>query len=298
MRIKSAIIYPIILLAGSIFLNNCGMFDKTAGPEERAAALRTRMHWEEGSPPMISAHRGSPAPGYPENSMAAFRRSYELGAEIIECDVRSSADGFLVLMHDEDISRTTDGNGRVSTYKLRELLQFFLLDTENDPTPHRIPLLGEVLSWAVANDVILTLDLKAVEPTHLLTVIREHEAEGNVIVIVYNFEDMMRWHGLAPELMISASAGSFKSLQTLFTYAIPKNRLVVFTGVGEPKNAIYDMLHQNGIYAILGTMHNLDNKAAKQGVRVYQNLYRNGADILSTDRVELVSRAIRDMKKY
>ena len=159
-------------------------------------------------------------------------------------------------------------------------------------------MLSNVLNWAKEADIYLTLDIKAVEATHLISVIREQKAEGHVIIIVYNYEDMMRYHSLAPELMLSVSAGTLGSIETLFSYPIPKDRLMVFTGTREAKGAVYDLLHENSIFSITGTMHNLDNKAKKEGFQVYQDLYRNGADILSTDNVEGVSRAIRDLKKY
>lgn len=63
--------------------------------------------------PVITAHRG--ASGIePENTMRAFRRAVELGADIVEFDVRATADGELVIMHDRTLDRTTDGHGPVN----------------------------------------------------------------------------------------------------------------------------------------------------------------------------------------
>lgn len=71
----------------------------------------------------IIAHRG--ASGYaPENTMAAFHRAVDMGVSEIETDVHFSSDGELILLHDDELDRTTDGSGppgRLSLEQLRRL---------------------------------------------------------------------------------------------------------------------------------------------------------------------------------
>ena len=67
--------------------------------------------------PYVLAHRG--ASGYaPENTFAAFDRAIEMGAPGAETDVRATADGVLVLLHDRTLDRTTDGHGPVAELEL------------------------------------------------------------------------------------------------------------------------------------------------------------------------------------
>src|SRR5437763_432654 len=61
----------------------------------------------------VGGHRGSSADA-PENTMAAFERSLSDGADYVETDVRRTADGELVLIHDAMVDRTTNGHGRIS----------------------------------------------------------------------------------------------------------------------------------------------------------------------------------------
>ena len=68
----------------------------------------------------VAAHRGF-SEKYPENTMEAFRAALEAGADEIETDVRVSADGELVLIHDETADRTTDGTGKICEMTLAEL---------------------------------------------------------------------------------------------------------------------------------------------------------------------------------
>lgn len=81
------------------------------------------MDWLSGRVPLIIAHRGASADA-PENTIAAFALAAEQGAHGIEFDVRLSADGNIVIMHDDTVERTTNGTGRVSKMSaaaLREL---------------------------------------------------------------------------------------------------------------------------------------------------------------------------------
>jgi glycerophosphoryl diester phosphodiesterase len=70
--------------------------------------------------PMVVAHRGASVE-QPENTIAAFDAAIDAGADAVEFDVRMTADGFAIVMHDPDVSRTTDGTGIVWEMKLDEI---------------------------------------------------------------------------------------------------------------------------------------------------------------------------------
>jgi len=70
--------------------------------------------------PMVVAHRGASIE-QPENTIAAFEAAIDAGADAVEFDVRMTADGHAVVMHDPDVSRTTDGTGLVSEMTLEEI---------------------------------------------------------------------------------------------------------------------------------------------------------------------------------
>jgi glycerophosphoryl diester phosphodiesterase len=72
--------------------------------------------WE----PQVIAHRGASGEE-PEHTLAAYRRAIEVGADALECDVRLTADGHLVCVHDRRVDRTSNGSGVVSTLELTQL---------------------------------------------------------------------------------------------------------------------------------------------------------------------------------
>lgn len=70
-------------------------------------------------PPLVVAHRGASVE-QPENTIEAFEAAIDAGADAVEFDVRMTADGYAVVMHDPDVSRTTGGSGLVSGMRLEE----------------------------------------------------------------------------------------------------------------------------------------------------------------------------------
>jgi len=73
--------------------------------------------------PQVVAHRGA-SEELAEHTAAAYRRALDSGADALECDVRLTADGHLVCVHDRRVDRTSTGRGVVSTLPLAELEQW------------------------------------------------------------------------------------------------------------------------------------------------------------------------------
>ena len=69
---------------------------------------------------LVFAHRGGGGL-YPENTLGAFEYSAKMGADVLELDVHATSDGTLVVMHDANVERTTDGRGKVSEMTLGEV---------------------------------------------------------------------------------------------------------------------------------------------------------------------------------
>ncbi|RKY53836.1 MAG: glycerophosphodiester phosphodiesterase [Candidatus Neomarinimicrobiota bacterium] len=256
---------------------------------ESPAQLQEYFRWSPDKAPIISAHRGGPMEGYPENCIETFEHALLYAPCLIECDVARSKDSVLVLMHDRTLDRTTTGSGLVSDYTLEELKKLYLKDNQGNITPYRIPTLAEVLDWARGR-AIVELDIKgSIAPEEIVAIIREKRALSYTVVITYNIEVAKKYHALEPQLMISASARGIEGAQRLLESGINPSCIIAFVGVYEPEKKVYELLHKNRIMAILGTMGNLDRKAEKHGISVYKKLINNGADILATNNVPLAA---------
>lgn len=114
----------------------------------------------KGHRPWAIAHRGASLEA-PENTLAAFQRAMELGADFIELDVHQTLDGHVVVIHDETVDRTTDGSGWVGKMTLGELRG---LDAggwmDNRFAGERVPTLWEVLQLT-RGQVGLAIEIKA-----------------------------------------------------------------------------------------------------------------------------------------
>ena len=85
-------------------------------------------------------HRGARA-YEPENTLQSFKRAIELGVDGVELDVRKTKDDVIVVIHDSDVKRTTNGSGQVCDLTLREIKSFST--DKND----KIPTLEEALEF-------------------------------------------------------------------------------------------------------------------------------------------------------
>lgn len=91
------------------------------------------MRWFGSDGTLIIGHRGASAYA-PENTLAAFELAAEQGADGIELDVQLSKDGRLVIIHDFDVSRTTNGQGKVAELTVAELQAFDAGQGQKIPT--------------------------------------------------------------------------------------------------------------------------------------------------------------------
>ena len=106
------------------------------------------------------AHRGFSGK-YPENTMLAFQKAFETGADGIELDVQLTKDGEVVIIHDETVDRTTDGTGYVRDYPLEVLQKLdasYLYKKEVGFWP--IPTLREYCEWVCEKDLVTNIELK------------------------------------------------------------------------------------------------------------------------------------------
>lgn len=242
------------------------------------------FNWTSDRIPMVSAHRGGPYSGYPENAIATFQDIAGQVPFIVECDIAMTKDSVLVMMHDNTLDRTTTGKGSVADNNFEELKKLKLVDNDGQLTEFEIPTLEDVLIWAKDN-AVLTLDVKRGVPfKKVVEAVQANAAQDYAAIITYNASAAAEVHQLDSSLMISVSIGSEESYEVHRNMGVPDNRMIAFVGVSEPDRALYEFLHEKGIYCILGVLGNLDRKALAQGDSTYLGYIQRGADILATDR--------------
>lgn len=153
------------------------------------------------------AHRGA-AGHCPENTMASFRRSLELGATGIETDVQMTKDGQLVLIHDEHLDRTTGVKAWVKDMTLEELKHLDAGSWYGEKyAGEQIPTLQELLDLVKEHDgVILNLELKngvvlypGIEDK-VIEAVRSYGIEDRLIISSFNHYSLAECKRIAPEI--------------------------------------------------------------------------------------------------
>src|SRR2546430_906948 len=131
------------------------------------------------SSPAVVAHRGASAT-YPENTLEAFEGAVAAGADVVELDVRLTADGVPVILHDLDVGNRTEGSGFVHTLTLAQVKR---LDASGGRRPRaEIPTLGEALE-VLSGRVGVNVEIKNLPGEPSFDSPREAAAEAAVLAL-------------------------------------------------------------------------------------------------------------------
>ncbi|MET9928808.1 MULTISPECIES: glycerophosphodiester phosphodiesterase [unclassified Streptomyces] len=137
----------------------------------------------------VVAHRGA-SDDAPEHTLAAYRKAIEDGADALECDVRLTADGHLVCVHDRRVNRTSNGRGAVSALELADLAALdFGSWKDREESPDWDPVPGELTS-------VLTLE-------RLLELFTEVRATGRPLQLAIETKHPTRWAGQVEERLLN-----------------------------------------------------------------------------------------------
>ncbi len=163
------------------------------------------------SPVMVFGHRG--ASGYaPENTLAAFLKAHNLGVDAVELDVQMSADGELVVLHDDSLDRTTSGVGWVGFYTLAQIKEFDAGSWFGKRfRRERVPTLAEAIDLARKWGFGLYIELK--DPAQYpgieqkvadLLRAENWERPGQAVVISFDHAAIRKLREIAPHLTLGA----------------------------------------------------------------------------------------------
>ena len=166
--------------------------------------------------PFVIAHQGGDGV-WPGDTLFAFEKAVEIGADVLEMDAHITQDGHIVLMHDEEVDRTTNGTGLIEDLTLAELKQLdaaYQWSNDDDKTfPYRgqeiqVPALDELFQKFPQMRYVVEIKLTQ-NPIHkpLCDLIRKHSMQDKVMVASFHDEAMQNFRAACPEVATSASRG-------------------------------------------------------------------------------------------
>ncbi|WP_163100480.1 glycerophosphodiester phosphodiesterase family protein [Peribacillus alkalitolerans] len=202
-------------------------------PEYSAKALNEYPENTIIQRPIVAAHRGVPSMA-PENTIVGYKLAYDLGADMIETDLKITKDSHLVIMHDDTVNRTTDGTGRVRDLTLDQIRA---LDAGIKFGPEfkgeKVPTFKEFLQEFKGKDIVLLVELKdtGIEE-QVIKEIEEENMVDQVVLQSFNLGSMTKMNKLKPEIPVGylfsagvpgSEAGKLKNAQKMLDYGTSQN---------------------------------------------------------------------------
>ena len=234
---------------------------------------------------IVSGHRGGVAPGIPENSIAAFEHTLSQMPSFFEIDPRMTKDSVIVLMHDSDLSRTSNGTGHVKDYTYAELQTFNLKDRWGKETKYKIPKVEDVIKWSQGK-TILNFDKKDVTRDVLIKLVNSLGAK-NCIYTVHTPEDALYCMQQDPDAHLSAWMKDTTEFNAYARTDIPWSRYIVYvvnTTMDPANQPLYDSLHVHGIRCMISMSPKHDKIAdRKERVDSFKVDVATHPDIVETD---------------
>lgn len=254
--------------------------------------------------PLLYAHRGGSALA-PENTLPAFTKGLEFSADVLELDVRLSADDVVMVIHDTTLDRTTNGAGKVRDATLAEIKAldagYWFTPDEGATYPFRgqgvtVPTLEEV--FAAFPDAAVNIDIKDDLPLaaeRLADTISRAGAAQRVLVGSFHSDILRYFHALAPEVATIAEPGETRTFFILSTLHLWR--------LHRPHADTYQVPLQYGRFRLdsarfIANAHKLNQQVQYWTIDDPQEMRRLlelGADGIITDRPDLGLQVFKEL---
>lgn len=214
-------------------------------------------------------HRGARA-YEPENTLRSFQKAIELGVNAVEFDVRRTKDNQLVVIHNANVNKTTNGNGPVNELTLDEIKRFVTEKNE------KVPTLEEALQF-LGKRVTILLELKETGiAKQVLNLVHKKGLTENIIIISFHEDTLRKVRELDSEIVTGLIYVRHKNpVQTALDlnvqYLLPLYR---FTHSDNVRKA-----HENGLKVIVWTINTAEEVAEYK---------KKGVDGIASDKPEIL----------
>jgi len=224
----------------------------------------------------------------PENTPAAFTLAWEMGADSIEIDVRDTADGVPVIMHDDTVDRTTDGSGRVDEMTLAQI-RALRVPSINPAVPEQeVPTFAETLAL-LRGKTLVDVDIKTADVPRLVEIIAEEDMLDVAYLLIGSVSEGLEARAANPDVALMPKVRDLADIQAFLDALSPIDIFEIEVEDALPE--VIDFIHAQGIKVhmnALGPREYVDTGW-------YQDLLDLGADIIQTDRLDALVPLLRDL---
>jgi len=261
---------------------------------------------------LVAAHRGDWR-NAPENSLQALKNVIAFGVDIMELDLKKTKDGYLIVMHDKTIDRSTNGKGNPEDFTLAEIKKFRLKNGLGRATDHTIPTFREMLLDAKGK-ILIDVDKGY---CYFPDVVKELKETGTLDQAVINIDDntyydsiVAKYGNVENDIYImpiinckdpnaSAIIDSYKKHRnTIFQPVFDQDTFPLIANLPALRNDGFGVWI-NSLWASLCGGHD-DDRAVEQNMHeeTWGWLVNHGANIIQTDRPEMLLNYLRKEKLH
>jgi glycerophosphoryl diester phosphodiesterase len=190
----------------------------------RAHPIPSHAFFANTQRPLVIAHRGGKGL-YPEETLYALQQSANMGVDVLEMDVHSSADGVLVLMHNDTVDETTNGTGNVNALTLDELQTLDAGYHWTDDGGETYPYRGQGITVATLEEVFtalptmrMNIEIKQQEPPIAAAVcdlIEQYGMTDRVLIASFSPKVMAAFRQECPLVAVSGGAEEIRTFYVL-----------------------------------------------------------------------------------
>ena len=174
----------------------------------------SKPYYESIDPPLVIAHQGGDGI-WPGDTMYAFEKAVEIGADVLEMDAHITKDREIVLLHDEEVDRTTNGTGLIEEMTIDELKQLDAAYQWSNDGGQTFPFRGQSIQVPTLEELFqkfpqmrYVIEIKLTQnpiDKPLCALIRQYEMQEKVMVASFHDEAMQNFRETCPEIATSAS---------------------------------------------------------------------------------------------
>lgn len=229
---------------------------------------------------LATGHRGAPRHA-PENTLPSFEKALELGADIIEIDVRYTRDGHFVIFHDDTVTRLTGQAGSIEQRTLAEVQQLDIRMAEFPGLPKlKIPTLERAVNF-LRNHAIIYLDHKTGPVRRLAQGVVRLKVVDNAYIVVRTPQAAREARAVSPNLHLMAAITD-KEPAGLIDLFLPARPTLFELPPSYLTSENVARLRAMGIRIFANAMQT-ENITP---YLTYQHLLHSGADVIQTDYLD------------
>ncbi len=286
---KNRNILNYIAVFTTVFFLSCSSTNTSTGNNVRISNILDEFHNASSKTVLVAAHRGAHMGNF-ENSLASIHKAINLGVDVVELDVRTTKDGFLVLMHDSKIDRTTTGKGKVEDLTLAKLRTFRLKAPYGRISEETIPTFESALK-IIKGKIMVDIDMKTDNVKGMVEMVEKTGTNKYVFYFDNDYHQLDAIKKMDRSAQIMPRAYTFQMADSaVVRYAPPVVHI-------DPKfytKELSKMLKDNNSRIWINALGESDAYIRYgKGEEVLETLLENGANMIQTDEPEMLLQLLR-----